>query len=74
MKEFILGIIFIIAFQPIIDGLTSLFLTWLESIKCIFAVKIAEKNQKIEILSMDEPQYTIGFAAPEEEEYENNDL
>ena len=72
MKGFILGVIFIIALQPIIDGITSLFLTWLESIKSKLAVIIARNNAEMEILSTTEPQCAIGFAVPEEEEYDND--
>lgn len=74
MKEFILGILFIMVAQPIIDGITSLFLTWVEDIKTAVGVKIAEKGQQIDALSATEPQYAIGFAVPEEEEYEDDDL
>lgn len=74
MKEFILGILFIMVAQPIIDGITSLFLTWVEDIKTAVGVRIAEKGQQIDALSATEPQYAIGFAVPEEEEYEDDDL
>ena len=74
MKEFILGILFIMVAQPIIDGITSLFLTWVEDIKTAVGVRIAEKGQQIDALSANEPQYAIGFAVPEEEEYEDDDL
>lgn len=74
MKEFILGILFIIVAQPTIDGITSLFLTWVENLKTSIGVKIAEKGQQIDALSANEPQYAIGFAVPEEEEYEDDDL
>ena len=60
--------------QPIIDGITSLFLTWVEDIKTAVGVRIAEKGQQIDALSATEPQYAIGFAVPEEEEYEDDDL
>lgn len=74
MKEFILGILFIMMAQPIIDGITSLFLTWIEDFKASIGVKIAEKGQQIDALPANEPQYAIGFAVPEEEEYEDDDL
>lgn len=75
MKEFILGILFIMVAQPIIDGITSLFLTWVEDFKASIGIKIAEKGQQIDALSANEPQYAIGFAVPEEEEeYEDDDL
>lgn len=74
MKEFILGIIFILVVQPILDGITSLFLTWLENLKTGLGVKIAEKGQQIDLLTANEPQCAIGFAVPDEEEYEIDDL
>lgn len=60
--------------QLIIDGITSLFLTWVEDFKASIGIKIAEKGQQIDALSANEPQYAIGFAVPEEEEYEDDDL
>ena len=73
MHYFILGMVFIILVQPLLDGLTSLILSFFEMIKSYFAIKIAKSNQKIQEASA-EPKYAIGFAVDVEEEVEDDDL
>lgn len=69
MKIFILGLIFGLFIQPLLDGFTSLILSFFEMIKGYFALKIAQNNQKIQNLSTDAPtHHTIGFALREEVE------
>lgn len=69
LKIFILGLIFGLVIQPLLDGFTSLILSFFEMIKGYFALKIAQSNQKIQNLSTDVPtQCAIGFALGEEVE------
>lgn len=70
MKIFILGLVFGLVIQPLLDGFTSLILSFFEMIKGYFALKIAQHNQKIHELSIDQPQTQrpIGFLAGEEVE------
>lgn len=72
--EFILGLIFGIAFIPLIDGFTSLVLSFYEMIKSYFALLIAINNQKIQELSTDTSKHVIGFAIGEEVEDSDDDL
>lgn len=65
--------IFIILAQPLLDGLTSLILSFFEMIKSYFAVKIAKSNQKIQEVSV-EPKHVIGFTISDEEEVETDDI
>ena len=68
MNEFILGIIFIVVIIPILEGLVSLTLTFLEGLKSMLGVIISKNNKVIEYKPNKNP---IGFAATEEEQ---NDL
>lgn len=76
MKIFILGLIFGLVIQPLLDGFTSLLLSLFETIKSYFAVKISTNNQKMAKLNDDSPKHAIGFVVPGEEEYydEEDDL
>lgn len=68
-KIFILGLIFGIVILPILDSLTSLILSFLETIKSYLGIKIAKNNQKMQNFSFDDsPQRAIGFVIDEEEE------
>jgi hypothetical protein len=65
---FILGIIFGQFIQPVLDGLTSLVLSFIEMIKNNIAIKIAINNQKIQQLSSEVSRPTIGFSIETEVE------
>ena len=67
MQNFIFGLVFALAIIPILDGLTSLILSFFEMIKSYFGFKIAESNQKIQNLSTEPPRRKIGFDLPGEE-------
>ena len=67
MQNFIFGLVFALAIMPILDGLTSLILSFFEMIKGYFGFKIAESNQKIQNLSTEPSQRKIGFDLPGEE-------
>lgn len=67
MKTFILGMIFIIFIQPIIEGIGSLILTALEAAKSKFGIIIHKSN---EIMNNENPveDFTIqGFVQNAEE-------
>lgn len=59
---------------PLLDGFTSLVLSFFEMIKSYFARVIATNNQKIQELSIDAPKHAIGFAIEEEVEDYNDDI
>lgn len=69
---FILGIIFGQFIQPVLDGLTSLVLSFIEMIKNNIAIKIAINNQKIQQLSSEVSRPTIGFSIETEVEDEDD--
>lgn len=72
MEIFILGLVFGLVMVPVLDGLTSLILSFFEMIKSYFALKIATHNQLIQDLSAEPPIRKIGFDLGEE--VENDDL
>ena len=70
---FIMGLVFGVSILPLLDGFTSLVLSFFEMIKSYFARVIATNNQKIQELSIDAPKHAIGFAIGEEvEDYDDN--
>ena len=76
MFEFIAGILFAAFVLPILDGVVTIILAWLEVPKGKAAVKVAEYNYQIS--NMDEGETAtnvIGFQAPdpiEEDDYEDD--
>ena len=68
MEKFIIGLVFGLSIQPLLDGFTSLVLSFFKMIKSYFAVKIAANNQKISILS-DGKKTILGFRG-EVEDYD----
>ena len=74
MEKFIIGLIFGLSIQPLLDGFTSLVLSFFEMIKSYFARVIAANNQKIQELSIDAPRHAIGFAIGEEVEDYDDDI
>ena len=72
MEIFVFGLIFGLVMTPVLDGITSLILSFFEMIKSYFALKIATHNQLIEDLSAETPIRKIGFDLGEE--VENDDL
>ena len=73
MKIFILGLIFGLSVQPLLDGFTSLILSFFEMIRSYFGVIISRNNQKIAKLSDDSPKHAIGFVVEDREEEEYDD-
>ena len=72
MANFILGVIFSLMIIPIIDGITSLVLTFLEMLKSYISIIIMKNNHKIQ--NPEEVKTnTIGFVITKEEEEEAND-
>ena len=77
---FILGVLFVSLFLPLIDALASLLLTMIEAAKGYFSVKVAEYNiqlKKISYQSEDDeeaPKKLIGFMREDEEELNDEDL
>ena len=76
IKCFILGMIFLLVVEPILDTIVETIQTAFEAIKAKISVYILHKNVEIsklnaEIQGYEEPQETqaIGFALPEEEYY-----
>lgn len=76
IKWFILGMIFLLVAEPILDAITGTIQTAFEAIKAKISVYILHKNVEIsklnaEIQGFEEPQETqaIGFALPQEDYY-----
>jgi hypothetical protein len=71
LEIFVLGLIFGLVIQPLLDGFASLILSFFEMIKSYFAVVISKNNKRM----TDEEKTTIrkiGFVT--EEEIEDDDL
>ena len=76
---FILGILFVTYVIPLMDGISSWFLTWVEAKKAKQSEIINQTNIKMRqaAASADEdpPRRPIGFRVPdEEEEYEEDEV
>lgn len=80
---FILGILFVQVFIPIIDGISAWFLTWVEAKKAKQSSIINDANIKMRKAAAsaeeDPPRRQIGFRMPdaeelEEEEYEEDEV
>ena len=76
---FILGILFVTYVIPLLDGISSWFLTWVEAKKAKQSEVINQTNIKMRqaAASADEdpPRRPIGFRVPdEEEEYEEDEV
>lgn len=63
MEYFILGMLMVQALFPLIDGITAVILSGLEALKGYFGMKIAEYNNRIRKISLQEPDIKnpIGF-------------
>ena len=73
MINFILGMLMVQMFFPLIDGLTALILSGLEALKGYFSIKVTEYNAKMRKMVMEDDESKmnpIGFAYEEEEEDE----
>lgn len=78
---FVLGIFFYQVISPVLDELVSLFISFIESIKGGFSIKIAKANSEAILITnsaQEEDKHTsvIGFTVPtqpEEEELEEED-
>ena len=80
VKYFVLGMIFLLVAEPILDTIVGTIQTAFEAIKAKINVYISYKNVEIsklntEIQGLEEPQETqaIGFALPEEEYYDDEE-
>lgn len=80
IKCFVLGMIFLLVVEPILDTITSTIQTAFEAIKAKISVYILHKNVEIsklnaEIQGYEEPQETqaIGFALPQEDYYDDEE-
>ena len=80
IKCFILGMIFLLVVEPILDTIVETIQTAFEAIKAKISVYILHKNVEIsklntEIQGYEEPQETqaIGFALPQEEYYDDDE-
>ena len=71
MKTFILGVLFILFVVPLIEGIRDLLLTVIENLKSRLAIQIYKNNQIIN--APKEDTHIIGFSAPDEEEWEEED-
>lgn len=68
-QYFILGILFVQIILPILDGLASALITWLEVLKGVATVKITAMNEQIQKMGLPETStHVIGFAVNNEEE------
>lgn len=84
---FILGIVFIYVFIPIVDNLLTIFSTWTEYISYIYAAKVYKIKQELNMQQEEEEEShnPIGFATeaigfsteemmdPEQEELQQDD-
>lgn len=68
---FVLGMLFIEFFLPIIESIRDLILTGIENLKSQLAVGICKNNQIINNPNGD--KRIIGFVAPDEEQEEEDD-
>ena len=76
---FILGILFVTYVIPLLDGISSWFLTWVEAKKAKQSEIINQTNIKMRQAAAsaeeDPPRRPIGFRVPdEEEEYEEDEV
>lgn len=76
---FILGILFVTYVIPLLDGILSWFLTWVEAKKAKQSEVINQTNIKMRQAAAsaeeDPPRRPIGFRVPdEEEEYEEDEV
>ncbi len=76
---FILGILFVTYVIPLMDGISSWFLTWVEAKKAKQSEVINQTNIKMRQAAAsaeeDPPRRPIGFRVPdEEEEYEEDEV
>lgn len=76
---FILGILFVTYVIPLMDGVSSWFLTWVEAKKAKQSEVINQTNIKMRQAAAsaeeDPPRRPIGFRVPdEEEEYEEDEV
>lgn len=67
---FIAGMLFATLIMPFLDGLLSLFLTWIEVIKGKMTLKISKYNYQISQIGDESIQdkHIIGFITKEEED------
>lgn len=80
IKCFVLGMIFLLVVEPILDTIVETIQTAFEALKAKISVYILHKNVEIsklnaEIQGYEEPQETqaIGFALPQEEYYDDDE-
>ena len=70
---FILGVLFVQIFIPIVDGISAWFLTWIEAKKVSQSSIINDANIKMRQAAtsaeQDPPRRPIGFYSPDEEDY-----
>ena len=76
---FILGILFVTYVIPLMDGISSWFLTWVEAKKAKQSEVINQTNIKMRQAAAsaeeDPPRRPIGFRVPDEEEdYEEDEV
>ena len=76
---FIFGILFVTYVIPLMDGISSWFLTWVEAKKAKQSEVINQTNIKMRQAAAsaeeDPPRRPIGFRVPdEEEEFEENEV
>jgi formate hydrogenlyase subunit 4 len=80
-QYFILGILFVTVFMPILEQITQIILTLLELVKGKLMIPITKINNTINNINEGEPtkSHPIGFAAAfdvvaESEDYDDEDL
>ena len=80
IKCFVLGMIFLLVVEPILDTIVDTIQTVFEALKAKISVYILHKNVEIsklnaEIQGYEEPQETqaIGFALPQEDYYDDEE-
>ena len=70
MVYFLLGILFVSFFQPILDGLAAVILSSFELIKSYIAVKITKNGKNIDSGGSG---FAIGFHVPDDDIEEEDD-
>ena len=67
---FIAGILFIYFIVPLVEGLSSLILTWLEKLKSVQAAEIYKIKQSLADDEEETARAVVGFVYNQEEEEE----
>lgn len=74
MKKYILGLITGIAILPLLDELLNVAMLWIEVLKMKPSRIISDWNKEMGKEEQTIDTYAIGFQAPNDEEYDDDDF